>query len=160
MTIATGFDLQRYVNDAADEIDSMIGTIYVLPVAFGSLKPQSQLILKRINNWLATGQIVITQAIGAEDTALQAYGASMLKDARALLEQIASGSFLLQGATRVDGDAGTTGPEIVNRDKVSANDIFEYRVMQWHPIPPPPPYGRPAWQPGESAIPGLIPGSN
>lgn len=148
MTLAAGLDQQRFVNDAADEIDSTIGGMYVLPINKSLLTVRSTLILKRINNWLATGQIVCTLAIGGEDKAMNAYGMSMLKDARSLLLQVASGAILLEDAVLVEGEEGSRGPRTVNHDAVSALDVYEDRTMRWHPVPPPPSWGKPIWQPG------------
>ncbi|HWI68184.1 MAG TPA: hypothetical protein VNS88_07365, partial [Nitrospiraceae bacterium] len=51
---------QKYVDDAADEIDSKIGFVYETPidVTYSSSNPVTRpvrLLLKRINNFLASG---------------------------------------------------------------------------------------------------------
>lgn len=123
---------QKYVDDAADEIDSKIGFIYQTPVdVSGSqvVRP-AVLLLKRINNFLASGRLLMAVDAGGEDTQLHAYGLSLVKDATAALDQIASGAIALDGAPKIDTteDARVTSPLIFNEDAESNVSAFYDRL--------------------------------
>lgn len=87
----------KYVNDAADEIDSKIGFRYTTPVASTSPRPVL-LLLKRLNSHLASGRLILAATISANQEELNAYGASLVNDAQLTLEAIASGDMRLPGA--------------------------------------------------------------
>lgn len=97
--IPTGgaLDPAKYVNDAADEIDSNIGFRYNTPV-ISILRPVV-LLLKRINAHLASGRMILAATISAEGEQLNAYGQSLVADAMLAIEAIASGEMALPGAT-------------------------------------------------------------
>lgn len=147
---------QKYVNDAADEIDSIIGHIYVTPVdmrptpeedppGVGTVKRPSRLLLKRIANFLASGRLMLATSAGGEDDQLHAYAKYLVDTALATLQQIASGSISLDGAvTDSDPDTeGRYGPLIANVDPESNVEAFYDRIymaprdsfasLQWRP---------------------------
>lgn len=102
-------DGSNFVALAADEIDAQIGHIYVTPVVFDTSTPEkaaknrpARLLLKKINNLLASGRIVLDMAAGGEDASLHAYGASMWKEGIDLLNQISSGGIRLTDAPLLD----------------------------------------------------------
>ena len=150
-------DGQGMVNLAADEIDAEIGHSYKTPVDFDALEVDeastaavrpSKLLLKKINQLLASGRILMDQAAGGEDRALQAYGKSMWKEATDLLEAICSGKIQLQ--VPMIGDDSDTPVEnsklsLVNADGYSLVQTFYDRYSTpLYPVPPP-------------SVPGLIP---
>jgi phage gp36-like protein len=127
--VSKSVDQQKYVNDAADEIDMLIGHRYVTPVDLSALQRPGKLLLKRVNVLLATGRLIIAVAAGAEGGRLNQYGSSLVKEALAWLEQIANGGILLEGATLTDSTNTTSGPSIKNKDTASGVDAFYENVM-------------------------------
>lgn len=135
----------------ADEMDSQFGHIYVTPVAIPDTPANrpARLLLKRINNLLASGRLVLDMAAGGEDRELHAYGASMVMEALGLLNKISSGEMALTGADRLeqtDGDSHWTGPTIANEDPVSLVETFyeshQGGIYGWlRPRVPQAPYG-------------------
>lgn len=97
ITTSAALDPAKYVNDAADEIDSKIGFRYDTPVPNTAPRPVL-LLLKRINSHLASGRLILAATISAEMSNLNAYGASLVNDAELTLEAIASGEMPLPGA--------------------------------------------------------------
>ena len=124
-------DREKYVQDAADEIDSIIGFRYKTPVTFPVNTPRPvQLLLKRLNNWLASGRLILAKASPVENQALHAYGKSLVDDALATLQQIASGDILLENVELAPGNEPTqTGPMISNVDPESNVEAFYDRVI-------------------------------
>ena len=125
---------QKYVDDAADEIDSKIGFVYETPIdtaAGGSTPRPVVLLLKRLNAHLATGRMILAATIIAEDERLNAYGARMVADAELAISQIATGAMVLDGAIPSGLNALPAAhiPMILNKDSESAVDAFYDRVV-------------------------------
>ncbi len=131
-----GMKSQKYVDDASDEIDSMIGFVYETPLNMdddSTIARPVRLLLKRLANNLATGRLILAMSTGGQRMELHAYGAKLVADAISVLTQIASGDLVLQGATRVepsgdDPNAQFTGPQIANVDAESNVEAFYDRV--------------------------------
>lgn len=125
---------QKYVDDAADEIDSYLGARYVTPIVLTPSLPAerpSALMLKRINAHLASGRLILATAAGGEDTELHAYGASLVREALAGLMQLAAGEPPLTGAlpaTNVGSTDPGSLPLVSNGDPYSQVDGF-YEVL-------------------------------
>lgn len=120
----------KYVQDASDEIDSKLGFTYVTPMVLtGSPRPV-QLLIKRINNFLATGRYILAVASPTEQQALHAYGKSLVDSAESSLASIVCGDIVLDGVPRVDSDgtSSNNGPVILNQDPESMVDAFYDRV--------------------------------
>ena len=123
---------QKYVDDAADEIDSIIGFRYVTPIdmsELGTVPKPARLLLKRVSNWLATGRIILAVDAAGEDVQLHAYGLRLIEDATVTLRAIADGTVFLEGApTIADSDEATLGlrraPQIGNLDSESQVEAF------------------------------------
>lgn len=98
--IPTGGQLDplKYVNDAADEIDSKIGFQYETPVDVASVPRPVVLLLKRLNAHLASGRLILAATISAEDERLNAYGQNLVDSVELTLVAIATGEQLLPGA--------------------------------------------------------------
>lgn len=118
---------QKVVDDAADEIDSIIGFVYSTPIVMVDIPEYrpSKLLLKRINSHLATGRLLMQIAASEEDTTLHAYGKSLVDSSLTTLNQLANRDFVLEGATMFsDAQATPTGPLQYNKDEVSNVDAF------------------------------------
>jgi hypothetical protein len=131
--LPTYLDPAKFVSDAADEIDSKIGFIYVTPVDVSdgstAVRPV-RLLLKRLNVFLATGRLLMTVDAGGEDKTVHAYGLRLVTEAENSLAMIASGQLPLDGAARVDDGTGAQplGPIIGNKDAESYVDAFYDRI--------------------------------
>lgn len=132
--IPTYLDKEKYVQDAADEIDSKIGHLYNTPIDIseGSPVPRwTRLLLKRINNHLATGRLLMAADAGGEDDRLHAYGWSLVQEATEALKRIAAGEIRLDGAA---GPPNQSAPAIssiilLNTDPESNVEAFYDRVL-------------------------------
>lgn len=116
-----------FIQAATDEIDATLGVQFTLPIDFGAagVDPSVELILKRLAVLLATGRLIMAQAVGAEDTTTHAYGTYLLREGRALLQAIDEGTTVLIGVSRRPEYATSgNGPSIVQEDSESAMDAF------------------------------------
>jgi len=121
----TGLDAAKFVNDAADEIDSQIGFRYLTPVASDAARPVL-LLLKRINAHLATGRMIMAADAAGQRSELHAYGESLVREALASLAAIAGGMVDLP-VTPFPSNANDqveAGPLIYNVDPVSQVEAF------------------------------------
>lgn len=124
-------DGSSFVVSAAEEIDAQLGHIYVTPFVIDAQVAQNRpaiLILKKINNLIASGRLIMDMAASQEDTTLHAYGWAMLKEGLELLKALQSRSILLTGSTLIDydgdGQKTPTGPLIHNVDTESRVEGF------------------------------------
>ena len=135
ISTSAALDPQKYVDDAADEIDSKIGFVYAtpIPVADGSGTPRPVvLLLKRLNSHLATGRLILAATIPAENERLNAYGYSLVAEVMTSLDMIATRQMTLEGVS-LEPTVGTVGepvtvPLIANLDAESNVDAFYSRV--------------------------------
>lgn len=119
-------DGSQAIRTAADDIDAQIGHIYVTPVVVSDdpkFRP-TRLLLKRINNLLASGRLMLDMSAAGEDDNVNAYGLQMLREGLALLGQIQNGTIVLAGGPRTDSGAAAAGPSIKNEDAVSLVEQF------------------------------------
>ncbi|MFD5451674.1 hypothetical protein [Streptomyces sp. NPDC127100] len=119
-------DPDTYISNAAEEIDAIIGMTYVTPVSIQET-PQTRptkLILKKVNNFLASGRIIMALDSGGEDTQLHSYGRYLVTQAEAIIKQIASGDVTLVGAQPINSGGNGNAPVIVNGDAASIVDTF------------------------------------
>lgn len=125
-------DPQKFVDDAANEIDSKIGFIYETPVDMSLTSPVSRpamLLIQRISNFLASGRLLLAASAGQEDSQVHAYGWQLVKDATASLDAIAKGEIPLDGAPKLPvADQKVTAPLISNKDAESNVDAFYDRI--------------------------------
>ena len=125
-------DPQKYVNDAADEIDSKIGFVYTTPIPVFDPTPRPVvLLLKRLNAHLATGRMILAATILMEDKILNAYGKTLVADVEASLVLIGTGQLILDGVIPSGLNALPKAhvPLIMNKDSESAVDAFYDRVV-------------------------------
>jgi hypothetical protein len=135
------FDPQKYVDGAADEIDSKLGWLYETPLvaanggSFSLLPRHQRLLISGINIKLASGRLILATAIGGEDNQLHAYGASLVREATAELMLIANGDVTLDADTPGAGSPANTthGPALHNEDEESLLLGFTNTVMRREP---------------------------
>jgi hypothetical protein len=142
--IGTG---QRYITLAAEEMDSVLGKMYVTPITItdSPVNRPSLLYLKNTNNFIASGRLILDVAVSREDRQLHAYGASLLAQGQQMLNSLANGTFTLPGSTLIDTDAAPTAPTIHNEDSASLVEagyayIHEDNILDWLPPEPARPY--------------------
>lgn len=137
-------DPAKYVQDAADEIDSKIGHLYETPIDLtellvpppvplvdGGLKVSrpTRLLLKRINAHLASGRLLLAVAAPEEQRQLHAYAWSLVKEATAALDLIAAGDISLDGVDPINTTEGPVAkPLISNLDAESNVESFYDRI--------------------------------
>ena len=120
--------LSKYFDDAADEIDATLGFVYETPITNsadgGSLPRPVQLILARINRFLASGRYIMAVAAGGEDNTVNAYGWSLIKEAQAALASLASGATELDAVRLPNPGDQRKNPAIANAEDGSNVDAF------------------------------------
>ncbi len=146
---------QKYVQDAANEIDSKLGFIYVTPISVsvdGEFRATA-LLLQRINNWLATGRLILANAASREDQYVNAYAKSLIVEADAALVALTNGTMPLPGATPINPTGSTaTGPIINNLDSQSnVESFYAFVTDPWPSRGYPNPYPPGVIYPGQSA---------
>lgn len=125
-------DGSRFVQMGADEIDSQIGNIYVTPIVLADTPENrpARLMLKKLNNLLASGRLILDMALAGEDRELQSYGRSLLSEALNLLKELSSGGYVVPGAIPLPGtEDNSGGPRIKNEDPESLVEGF-YQMTQ------------------------------
>lgn len=121
-------DAEKWVQDATDEINSKLGLRYVVPIVVDQTVPANLvtvLLLKRINNHLASGRLLCAKAASASQQEVNQYGMSLLREAISALNSLVAGEMTLPGATFIDAeDVGQSGPIISNLDAQSNVEAF------------------------------------
>lgn len=146
--ISGQLDTGKIVQEAADEIDSRLGFVYKLPLTplppAGALPEHEVLLLKQINNKLASGRLIMQIAAAGEDRSLHAYGLRLVTEATNDLMLLANGTVELTAVKQpISGSVPDKTPMIFNHDEESAVDMFESAAMR---------RGEGArWQPGKVA---------
>lgn len=122
--------MATFVNDAADEIDSIIGYTYETPVTNREdglpLDERSPVLLtlKRINRYLASGRYIMAVAASGEEQELHAYAKRLVNEALDALKKIAEGSVPFDARQLPDSRAFDKGPRISNAEVRSNVDAF------------------------------------
>lgn len=125
LPVGTTVDPAKYVQDAAEEIDSKIGRIYQTPLILGNLSRPSLLLIQRINKFLATGRILLTLDLPNEESRMHAVAKQYITDASSALAQIVNGDVRLDGAVLINADfSKNAGPLAINNDGGSMVDGF------------------------------------
>lgn len=143
-------NLDAFIQNASDEIDARLGAIYVVPLIQSNFAGWVWSIVKQMANKIATGRILLAINSAGENTAINAYGFSLLKEGLCTLEEIVAGRIELPGATGVatPPSADGNGPTILNYDQYSGVDTFYDNVMDPPLVPTIVPYFQPWWRPG------------
>jgi hypothetical protein len=92
----------KFIDDAADEMDSQIGFRYQTPInvedsVLGVPRPV-RLLLKRINSHLASGRFIMAAVSAAQDNEVHSYGIYLVTESLAAIAAIAAGDTPLPGA--------------------------------------------------------------
>ena len=148
MMISSKVDKLKFVNDAADEIDSKIGFIYSLPLS--ALLIHEELLLKGINNKLASGRLILTLDIAGEGTTLHAYGLRLVTEAMQELMLIANGTVDLSADLLPNPDPGVYASKtasVTNIDAMSSVEAFYDWANRKLPVAEPL-LGEYIWAPG------------
>jgi phage gp36-like protein len=136
--VPQAIDPAKYVSDATDEVDSVIGFRYLTPLDLSNTSPiarPARLLIKRIANFIATGRLLMAAAIAGEDRQLQAYAASLLEQGLYCLKEIAEGDITLPGApTSPDSPVTQTGVLLFNEDAESNVSAFYDRITNPCPV--------------------------
>jgi phage gp36-like protein len=133
---------QTFLVMATEEMDGMIGFVYVLPLQGVSV--HAALILKSICRKLASGWLLMSQSAGSEDTSVHAYGKSLVDEAYRDLWAIRNGQIDL-GVPKITTASAGDAPSIIQGDLTSAVDA--YYAWQNLPVDYPALLG-PIWRPG------------
>jgi hypothetical protein len=134
LPIAQVVDVNKYINDAADEIDIALGTRFITPVELDTDAHNEQrtleLILKKINSDIASGRVILAVTISNEDLQTNAYGMALLKAGCATLDALASGAYNYPGLVPLPGSPEERSNTIVvrNQDSQSGVDAFYQSV--------------------------------
>lgn len=117
---------QAFVNSASDEIDAALGYMYITPICpeDTAVNRPTVLLLKLINQYIATGRLLITIGRVGEDGQLDALGKYYLNLGMTRLQMIVDGKIDLLGATHTEGAPTNTGPQVVNAEPMSLVDMF------------------------------------
>lgn len=149
LIVAESIDRQKFVDLAAEEMNSKLGWVYELPLRGAGSAPSATSwlelpahevsILKTINNRLASGRLILSLYIAGEDSQLHAYGYQLVQEAMSDLMLIANGNVSLSAhRTSAYSREGDTIPGISQHDDESLLLGFENSVMRgkpWYTIP-------------------------
>lgn len=150
---------EQYIKNAAEEIDTALGHLYVTPLVIDvadKFRP-ARLYVKKINWLLASGRMLTDVAAAGEMDNLHSYGKRLLDEAQVMLNQLVSGEVFLAGAELIEPDPDAakdwTGPTVFNEDPVSMVQQFYEGRSPYNlgvPGPYPTPYVRPYGYPQEA----------
>lgn len=126
-------DGSQFIKNAAEEMDAQLGHIYVTPIVL-PLDPKYRptvLILKKINNFLASGRLLMDMAAAGEDYQTQAYARYLMKEATILLAAICDGKMVLNGIQLIDNqEVRSDMASITNEDQFSLVEGFYRRFAR------------------------------
>jgi phage gp36-like protein len=138
----------RFVEDAAKEMDASLASAYLLPLSpippAVALPEYSILSLERTSNLIASGRLLMDRAAGGEDTALHAYGLSLLTEGQMLLRSLVAGTITLPALRIPEQATASNAPSLVNFDAYSGVDAFYEFATDPYAVSVP--YG--GWRPG------------
>lgn len=110
----TTADVEEFITQASNEIDSRLSIRYAVPVTAGT---SALSLLKQICTWIVSSRIKdITEVKEVNENADQDVKSDLGTRARKMLDQIVNGEINLIGATLASSSAGVTS-------YVSANNI-------------------------------------
>ena len=132
----------RFIQAAADEMDAKLGFVYATPIDVSLLPVNQAKLLKTINAKLASGRMIMANALGGQDATVNAYAMYLVKEAEVDLMSIANGQVDLK-APEVDASSDPVGviedptvadpyariPSGWNPDATSAVTAFEKNFM-------------------------------
>ncbi len=126
--LPAGDKAKRAVERASDEIDSILGVRYVVPITpRGQFERQVTALLRTVNNWLASGRLIEELTASTQTVEIHAYANNLIQQALKTLTQILSGEILLPGVDPIGGGDGVgseSGPIVVNADPSSQTEWY------------------------------------
>jgi hypothetical protein len=145
-----GLSKEKYVQYGAEKIDARLGRLYETPLMKDWTAVDREehaptvMLLKMMNQYLASGMIILAISMASEDSGLNAYGASLVAEADNVINLILENEVYLEGAKanpnlkKVDEYVGTR-PASFSQDSGSATEAFYEMVNS--PTVLPRPYG-------------------
>lgn len=118
----------RYVQFAADSMDSKLGYIYVVPIATTGIPAHQSTLLKTINAQLATGRLIMSRSSAHQESQVHAYALYLIRQAEMDLMAIANGNVDLT-APRVNGEGDILG----TLDDPATADALARTPSGWNP---------------------------
>lgn len=141
--------IERFVMDAAKEIDSRLGFKYKTPLRFtrivnGSVTlvdpndPEtftpSYLLVSRLSNFIASGRYILAATTPEENASIHQYGNKLLRDAEAILSQITSNRADLEiEELPVETESSPYGLLVANKERRSYVNQFEDQPRNFNP---------------------------
>lgn len=141
--------VERFIIDAAKEIDSRLGFKYKTPLRFtrivnGSVTyvddddpstyTPSYLLVSRLSNFIASGRYILAATMPEENASIHQYGNKLLRDAEAILSQITSNRADLEIEELPTDQAQTPyGLMVANREAKSYVKQFEDNPFNYNP---------------------------
>lgn len=127
---------QGYIDTAADEMDTVLGQLYVTPIVLDADDPvlrPSRLWLKTCNKFIGSGRLILDLDVSEENANLHAYGLSLLNQGIEMLKMIQNGAASITGAVPIDPtEIFLTGPMIYNEDTGSlVQGGYEFLLNPW-----------------------------
>jgi hypothetical protein len=123
-----GTDVQKVINEAANDIDAVVGRFYRLPLQLSESDPQHapyKLLLRKLNIFLTTGDIIIKAAGARQDDSMNASGLWYMRQAQDVLKKIENGKIRFPDQVRMNADEDMfTGPYASSRDSSSRVEDF------------------------------------
>lgn len=148
--LPSNLDTQKYVDAAANEMDSKLGFTYKLPLEsddnyldsdgnpIADFPQHEKDLLRDINAKLASGRILMQTQVSADGASYHPYAKELIAEAQALLIMIANRDVLLSGLLKGDPERlSDRGPTIVNHDSHSMVEQFEENFMRGRSHIPP-----------------------
>jgi len=125
----TGVDTAIYLSTAERDMNSVLGEIYVLPIP-GTLDQRHLDSLKNIHAKIATGLLIMAQAVSQESEVVHAYGASLLEEGKDKLHDLANLVELsgTPGAVRIIATSEDRRARAIGGDTTSPFDVFRQQV--------------------------------
>lgn len=128
LELPRGFSTQTAVDRASDDIDAVVGRFYRLPLRWSETDPRHKpyvLLLKKLNIYLATGDLIFRAAGARQDDSLNSYALWYLNRAKDMLKQIEQGKITFPDQAEIEAPEGEfNGPILVNKDSRSRVEAF------------------------------------
>ena len=138
LELPRGFSTQTAVDRASDDIDAVLGRFYRLPLSLSDKNPAHVpyiLLLKKLNTYLATGDLIFKAAGARQDDSLNAYAMWYLNRGKDMLKQIEQRKILIPDQREIDAPEGEyAGPIVTNKDSASRVEAF-YSSAPGQPAP-------------------------
>ncbi|USH45014.1 hypothetical protein SEA_CAMERICO_17 [Gordonia phage Camerico] len=130
-------DVDKQIQNAAGEIDSVLGRIYRLPLVIEPDSADAQL-LNKLNRFLASGRILMAAASAQEGDSVHQYARYLVSSAEKALQAFADGSMTLEN--QVPSSSATqdypSGPDIFLSDKGSfVKDFYGFGEAEFSLAP-------------------------